>query len=282
MRLLASITIALLAAAGGSVAASATAPTATPAAAPTQEPTTGNAGEMLSVTSPVEGEKLISRLPRFFGTAPLTATVVFSVAGEERARDVVDPNGHFSVVVPFTLREEAQQDVRIAAFLNDAEVASVERSVVLPPSFAVVTPGQNTTTSSRDVVVSGTAVPESSISLTVPSGQAGGATTVPVPASGEWSATLTFADAADTAQSVTVRQFVAGEQRGEFTLRFALPPATGISPVPDDGQIAPPATTSPTLPETGSETAGTLLLLSLASMVVGGIVIARRRLVRRR
>ena len=283
MKAFAALTIAVVASAGFGASVTTTSPPAPvpPTASAQETPPAGDQGTV-TVDSPRDGEKLISRLPRFFGTAPLTATIVVTVAGEERARDVVDPTGHFSVVVPFTLREEARQDVRITAIVGGAEVASTERSVVLPPSFVVATPAQNATTASRDVVISGTAVPDSSISLVVQSGLAGGTSTTAVSSEGEWSTTLSFATDAERAQSVTVRQIVAGDQRGEFVLRFMLPTAAPAQPIPEDESTVQPVAASPSLPETGSAPEGALLVLSLALMITGGVVVARRRATGRR
>lgn len=44
----------------------------------------------------------------------------------------------------------------------------------------------------------------------------------------------------------------------------------------------PPVAASPSLPETGSAPEGALLVLSLALMITGGVVVARRRATGRR
>ncbi|MBD8141600.1 MULTISPECIES: hypothetical protein [Frigoribacterium] len=204
--------------------------------------TAANAADgMLDITSPTDGGATTSRDVSIVGTAVPGASInVFT--DDTRTTRLVQTTtdtttGAFTAVLPsYPVTAPREQSVFVDGVVGGSGFSDAQPlSFVLPIGkyLTLETPVANTPTGSRDVVFSGTATEGSTVivsSAGVELGRAnlGNGTTYSIP--------FTYADAAATAQTVTVTGIVGGSGLEPVTRDFTLP------------AVVTPPTTPVTLP----------------------------------
>ena len=202
--------------------------------------------KFLTVATPTEGQVLDTRTVTFSGTASEGSTVVVSNAYGELGRQNLGNATSYSITYTYADTSVAAQTVTVNGTLGGSGITPVTRSFVIPAPVAAPVPAkvvtvdsplEGTTTATRDVTFTGTAPVGSTVIITA----ADGTTELGrqnLGNAGTYSITVEYADAAATAQTVTVSGIVGGSGFDNTVVRnFALPPVTAAPPV-----VVPPTT----------------------------------------
>jgi hypothetical protein len=211
------------------------------------------APEDLTVTSPETGAVLESRSVTFAGTGTEASTITVvdangvALAGTAPATVT---GGEWSI--PATFAEDAAVDQTVtvqqttAGAPDGSEPVSFQLPAVEeepePVAFAISSPADGATLTSRTVVFTGTGADDSVVTLTDGNGAALPGTAPVTVTDGAWTTTATYANSATVAQKVTATQTTGEVETGEQTISLALP---AVEPEPEPEPEIEFAITSP-------------------------------------
>jgi hypothetical protein len=164
------------------------------------------------------------------------------------------------VIKSLTLRKLSLAPIAALALVAGLLGATPANAAVVPSAaFAVTSPADGATTESRTVEFTGTGTAGAAVGITSVSGTELFGEPVIVDASGAWTATVVFADNAETAQSLLVSQVVDVTTVVSLPVNFNLPAAPEVPEativLTDPGSLE--ILTSRTVTFAGSAPAGT-------------------------
>jgi hypothetical protein len=232
-----------------------------------------NAAEAgLIVTAPANGATTASRTVTVSGSVFGGSVVIVYAADGTTELARTNPGGElntptpYSVVLPVYADDaSAAQTIKVGGLYGGSGIPQRTVNFTLPavaPVFAVTSPTEGETLTSRTVVFSGTGTDGSTVNVLDADGDRIPGTEAAVVSDGTWTTTGTYPDDAAVAQTVYVNQVTGGAGRGEQTVNFTLPPTLLPAPVitsPTNGQIVTGATV--TFTGTGTPDTNVLLLV---------------------
>jgi hypothetical protein len=189
----------------------------------------------LVISTPTDGQALTSRTVTFSGTVNPDAQIRIHEGSDDSGAviaqdDAPDAEGNWSATYTYPDTAATSETVYVDGILGGSGFSDAQaRSFTIPAAtpaatpFAVTSPTNNQTETSRTFAVSGTGTSGSTVSVV----DGSGASLSPnlVVTNDQWSGTVTFPDSAATTQTLRFQQTTGGSGNGDISVNVTLPAA---------------------------------------------------------